>query len=84
MRWSKKSLLPITAPNLTGRLPGVRSGVSCRALLGAAMVSRNTHKIAYWDLFAHPEKPPRYSSGVGARENWWLDADKTAKAEQAK
>jgi microcin C transport system substrate-binding protein len=44
----------------------------------------NAHRLAYWDLFAHPEKPPRYASGVGARENWWLDAEKTAKAEQAK
>src|ERR1700744_5306084 len=44
----------------------------------------NTHKVAYWDLFAHPERLPRYASGVGARDNWWLDAEKAAKAEQAK
>ena len=44
----------------------------------------NTHKLAYWDLFAHPEKPPRYASGVGAPDNWWLDASKAAVAEQAK
>jgi len=42
------------------------------------------HAIAYWDLFGHPEKPPRYAQGVGAPENWWSDPDKAAKAEQAK
>src|ERR1700720_2963689 len=44
----------------------------------------NTHKLAYWDLFAHPEKTPRYAQGVGAPENWWTDQNKAAKAEQAK
>jgi microcin C transport system substrate-binding protein len=45
---------------------------------------RTSHPIAYWDQFAHPEKPPRYAQGVGAPENWWFDASKAAKAEQAK
>ena len=45
---------------------------------------RTSHPIAYWDMFAHPEKPPRYAQGVGAPENWWFDASKAAKAEQAK
>jgi len=45
---------------------------------------RTNHPIAYWDQFAHPEKPPRYSGGVGAPENWWYDAAKAAKSEQAK
>jgi microcin C transport system substrate-binding protein len=45
---------------------------------------RTTHPIAYWDQFAHPEKPPRYAQGVGAPENWWTDQNKAAKAEQAK
>jgi len=45
---------------------------------------RATHPIAYWDLFAHPAKPPRYAQGVGAPENWWADPAKAAKAEQAK
>ena len=44
----------------------------------------NTHRVAYWDLFAHPEKLPRYAPGVGARENWWLDANKAVAAQQAK
>jgi microcin C transport system substrate-binding protein len=45
---------------------------------------RATHPIAYWDLFDHPAKPARYAQGVGAPENWWYDAAKTAKLEQAK
>ena len=45
---------------------------------------RTNHPIAYWDQFAHPEKPPRYSGGVGAPENWWYDPAKAAKTEQAK
>ncbi len=48
----------------------------------------STHTIAYWDVFAHPTKLPRYSGGVGAPENWWSDPAKRAraenKAEQAK
>ena len=53
------------------RLPRLRPGVPRRALLGAAMVPRPRHPIAYWDVFAHPAKPPRYAQGVGAPENWW-------------
>jgi microcin C transport system substrate-binding protein len=45
---------------------------------------RSTHPIAYWDQFSHPEKPPKYAQGVGAPENWWYDAAKAAKLEQAK
>ena len=44
----------------------------------------NTHKLAYWDLYAHPEKLPRYASRAGAPELWWYDAAKAAKLEQAK
>jgi microcin C transport system substrate-binding protein len=45
---------------------------------------RTSHPIAYWDLFGHPQKPPRYAQGVGAPENWWFDSAKAAKIEQAK
>jgi microcin C transport system substrate-binding protein len=45
---------------------------------------RSTHPIAYWDEFSHPPKPARYGQGVGAPENWWYDAAKAAKIEQAK
>jgi microcin C transport system substrate-binding protein len=45
---------------------------------------RSTHPIAYWDMFSHPEKPAKYAQGVGAPENWWFDANKAAKLEQAK
>jgi microcin C transport system substrate-binding protein len=45
---------------------------------------RSAHPIAYWDEFSHPEKPAKYAQGVGAPENWWYDAAKAAKLEQAK
>jgi microcin C transport system substrate-binding protein len=45
---------------------------------------RSTHPIAYWDEFGHPEKPARYAQGVGAPDNWWFDAAKATKIEQAK
>lgn len=45
---------------------------------------RTNHPIAYWDLFDHPAKLPRYAQGVGAPELWWSDPHKAAKAEQAK
>jgi microcin C transport system substrate-binding protein len=44
----------------------------------------NTHKLAYWDLFDHPEKLPRYASRAGVPEIWWYDAAKAAKSDQAK
>ncbi|MGZ3328693.1 MAG: extracellular solute-binding protein [Xanthobacteraceae bacterium] len=45
---------------------------------------RATHPVAYWDVFDHPPKPARYAQGVGAPDTWWFDANKAAKAEQAK
>jgi len=45
---------------------------------------RSTHPIAYWDQFSHPAKPPKYAQGVGAPENWWFDAAKAARLDQAK
>jgi microcin C transport system substrate-binding protein len=50
---------------------------------------RTSHPIAYWDVFDHPKKLPRYqidsySSSVGERILWWSDPDKAAKLEQAK
>jgi microcin C transport system substrate-binding protein len=45
---------------------------------------RTNHPIAYWDQFAHPPKPARYTQGTGAPENWWYDSAKAAKLEQAK
>ena len=44
---------------------------------------RASHTIAYWDMFAHPAKPPKYA-GTGVPEIWWADPAKTANAEQAK
>ena len=48
---------------------------------------RSTHPIAYWDMFLHPAKPPKYAQGTGAPEIWWADPAKTTNAvnaEQAK
>jgi microcin C transport system substrate-binding protein len=45
---------------------------------------RTSHPIAYWDLFGHPAKLPRYAQGVGAPEIWWSDPAKAANSEQAK
>ncbi|MDH2383397.1 extracellular solute-binding protein [Bradyrhizobium sp. CER78] len=44
----------------------------------------NKHRVAYWDQYGHQEKPAKYAQGVGAPENWWYDAAKAAKLEQAK
>ena len=46
-----------------------------------------THRLAYWDLFDHPDRLPRYQidvSSVGERALWWYDVAKAAKLEQAK
>jgi microcin C transport system substrate-binding protein len=40
-----------------------------------------THWLAYWDVFAHPDKKPGFSRG--APETWWFDANKAAKTERA-
>jgi microcin C transport system substrate-binding protein len=44
---------------------------------------RNNHPIAYWDVFGHPLRLPRYA-GVGVPDLWWHDAAKASKPEQAK
>jgi len=44
---------------------------------------RNNHPIAYWDVFGHPAKLPRYA-GVGVPDLWWYDAAKASKPEQTK
>ncbi|AEI01848.1 subrate binding protein YejA [Afipia carboxidovorans OM5] len=44
---------------------------------------RNNHPIAYWDVFGHPPKLPRYA-GVGVPDLWWHDAAKAAKPEQTR
>jgi microcin C transport system substrate-binding protein len=42
------------------------------------------HKLAYWDVFDHPEKLPRYAPRAGVPDLWWYDAAKVAKLDQAK
>jgi microcin C transport system substrate-binding protein len=66
--------------------------IACRALDRLFRAGRywvpqwyaSTHRLAYWDQFRHPEKPPRYAQGVGSPENWWYDETKAAKLDQAK
>jgi microcin C transport system substrate-binding protein len=46
-----------------------------------------SHRLAYWDMFEHPSKFPRYQmdpSGVGERILWWHEPAKAAKLEPAK
>ena len=33
-----------------------------------------SHRIAYWDVFAHPDRQPRYARGIP--DNWWADEKK--------
>ena len=43
-----------------------------------------THRLAYWDVFGHPAKLPRYAGSAGVPELWWSDPAKSAKSESAK
>lgn len=43
---------------------------------------RANHPIAYWDVFGHPERLPRYTNSVGEPDLWWSDAGRTAASEQ--
>jgi microcin C transport system substrate-binding protein len=45
---------------------------------------RSSHPLAYWDMFDHPEKLPRYESRAGVPDIWWYDAAKAEKLNQAK
>jgi len=40
-----------------------------------------SHRIAFWDVFAHPAAQPRYFRGIP--DTWWYDKDKAAKLEKA-
>ncbi len=40
----------------------------------------STHRLAFWDEFAHPERQPRYFRGIP--DTWWHDAAKTAAVEK--
>jgi microcin C transport system substrate-binding protein len=42
---------------------------------------RDSHPVAYWDVFGRPKAPPFYARGVP--ETWWYDRDKAAKLEKA-
>jgi microcin C transport system substrate-binding protein len=63
--------------------------VGCRALDRVIRAGRYwiphwykaSHWIAYWDVFGHPAKKPRYARGIPA--TWWYDRAKAAKLERA-
>jgi microcin C transport system substrate-binding protein len=40
-----------------------------------------SHRIAYWDVFGHPNSTPRYARGIP--ETWWYDRDKAARIEKS-
>jgi microcin C transport system substrate-binding protein len=40
-----------------------------------------THRLAYWDMYGHPEGKPRYARGIP--ETWWYDRDKAARLEKS-
>jgi microcin C transport system substrate-binding protein len=37
----------------------------------------DAHRIAYWDVFGHPPRQPKYFRGIPL--TWWYDKDKAAK-----
>jgi microcin C transport system substrate-binding protein len=37
------------------------------------MWNKNTHLLAYWDVFGRPERTPRYDIGIST---WWYDEEK--------
>ena len=59
--------------------------VACRALDRVIRAGRYwiphwylaAHRIAFWDVFGFPPKPPKYARGIP--ETWWYDAAKAAK-----
>ena len=42
-----------------------------------------SHRLAYWDVFAHPPALPKYI-GTGVPDLWWSAAKSSAAGEQAK
>jgi microcin C transport system substrate-binding protein len=43
---------------------------------------RSNHPLAYWDVFSHPAKLPRYA--VSERTIWWHDAAKAEKLDRTR
>jgi microcin C transport system substrate-binding protein len=62
--------------------------IACRALDRLIRAGRYwiphwylaAHRIAYWDVFGFPPKPPGFARGIP--ETWWYDAGKAAKLER--
>ena len=42
---------------------------------------RDSHPLAYWDIFGHPARPAAYD--LGAPATWWFDADKARRIGRA-
>lgn len=40
-----------------------------------------SHWIAYWDVFGHPDKKPRFARG--APKTWWSDAERARKTQRS-
>ncbi|MCE4222815.1 ABC transporter substrate-binding protein [Methylobacterium sp. C25] len=59
--------------------------IACRALDRVLRAGRYwipawyspNYKLAVWDVFGHPDKPPKY--GLGAPGLWWFDEAKAAR-----
>ena len=41
------------------------------------MWNKDTHLVAYWDLFSRPAREPKY--GIGEISTWWYDEAKAQK-----
>src|SRR3954449_11789290 len=93
------NLAGIASPAIDAMIEKIMAGdsreelpVACRAFDRLFRAGRywvphwfnKTHRLAYWDQFGHPQKPPRYANGVGAPDIWWYDGGKAARLEQAK
>ena len=68
-------------PRRTRRPPAARStACSAPATTGCRTGTRPSHRIAYWDMFAHPATKPALYVGVGAPDTWWFDAGQGGQA----
>ena len=46
-----------------------------------AQAYKNTHTVAYYDQYEHPETLPPYA--LGEMDFWWFNAEKAAKLKAA-
>ena len=94
-----QNLAGIASPALDGLIEKIIAAddrnelrIACRAFDRVFRAGRywvpqwysSRHRVAYWDVFAHAQKIPRYAGGVGAPELWWFDEAKAKKPEQTR